>query len=83
MVGFRESLNVHERRSALAALRGLPVTIMAGGADRLTPLPHARAIADELPAAQLAIYPKAGHMLPYERAIEVAAHIRTLIKQAT
>jgi pimeloyl-ACP methyl ester carboxylesterase len=83
MVGFRESLSVHERVAALAAMRDLPVTIMAGGADRLTPLPHARAIADELPAAQLAIYPQAGHMLPYERDVEVTTHIQALISRAT
>jgi pimeloyl-ACP methyl ester carboxylesterase len=83
MVGFRASLSEHERRSALAELRKTPVTILAGGADRLTPLSHARAIADELPAGRLAICPKAGHMLPYERDAEVAAHIRALIREAT
>jgi pimeloyl-ACP methyl ester carboxylesterase len=79
MVGFRESLNEHERRDALAALSALPVVIMVGGADRLTPVPHARAIADALPTARLVIYPDAGHMLPYERATDVAAHIADLV----
>jgi pimeloyl-ACP methyl ester carboxylesterase len=79
MAGFRSSLNEHERRDALAALSALPVVIMAGGADRLTPLPHARAIADALPGARLAIYPGAGHMLPYERDTDVAAHITALV----
>lgn len=83
MVGFRMSLNEHERRSALAAFRTIPVTILAGGADRLTPLSHARAMADELPAANLAIYPQTGHMLPYERDNEVAAHITALLKRTT
>jgi pimeloyl-ACP methyl ester carboxylesterase len=81
MVGFRASLNEHERREALAALSELPVVVMVGGSDRLTPLPHARAIADELPSARLAIYPDAGHMLPYERDTEVAAHIADLISR--
>jgi pimeloyl-ACP methyl ester carboxylesterase len=83
MAGFRASLNEHERRSALAAMRALPVTVLAGGADRLTPLAHARVIADELPGAHLAIYPKAGHMLPYERDVDVARRIRNLIDQVT
>lgn len=82
MVGFRASLNEHERRVALAAMRNLPVTILAGGADRLTPPSHARAIADELPRARFVTYPQAGHMLPYERAAEVATHVRALIDQA-
>jgi pimeloyl-ACP methyl ester carboxylesterase len=83
MVGFRSSLNEHERRDALAALSTLPVVVMAGGADRLTPLPHARAIADALPSARLVIYPGAGHMLPYERDTDVTAHITTLINRVS
>jgi pimeloyl-ACP methyl ester carboxylesterase len=79
MVGFRQSLNEHERREALAALSDLPVVVLAGGADRLTPLPHARTIADALPTARLVIYPDAGHMLPYERDSDVAAHITELV----
>ncbi|HEX5401217.1 MAG TPA: alpha/beta hydrolase [Pseudonocardiaceae bacterium] len=80
-VGFRASLNDHERREALAAMREMPVVIMAGGSDRLTTLPHARVIADELPTAELVIYPGAGHMLPYERATDIAAHVDRLIKK--
>ncbi|HEX9338981.1 MAG TPA: alpha/beta hydrolase [Pseudonocardiaceae bacterium] len=79
MVGFRASLDEHDRRAALAAFRRIPVTVLAGGADRLTDVSHARAIAAELPNARLAVYPGAGHMLPYERAADVAAHLTTLI----
>jgi pimeloyl-ACP methyl ester carboxylesterase len=81
MAGFRASLDEHERRDALAALSALPVVILAGGADRLTPLPHARAIAAALPGARLAIYPGAGHLLPYERDTDVAAHITALVSR--
>lgn len=80
MVGFRASLNAHERRAALAVLRDLPVVVLAGGADRLCPLPHARVIAEELPAADLAVYPGAGHMLPVERAEEVTEWIVRLVR---
>jgi pimeloyl-ACP methyl ester carboxylesterase len=79
-VGFRASLSEHERRAALAAMRELPVVVLAGGVDRLTALPHARVIADELPGADLVIYPGAGHMLPYERDTEVAAHVADLVR---
>jgi pimeloyl-ACP methyl ester carboxylesterase len=80
MVGFRASLNEHERREALTALRGLPVVILAGGADRLCPLPHSRVIAEELPEAELIVYPGAGHMVPVERAHEVTAWIARLVR---
>jgi pimeloyl-ACP methyl ester carboxylesterase len=79
MAGFRQSIDEHERRETLAALRDLPVLVLAGGADRLTPLPHARAIAAELPAAELVIYPAAGHMLTYERDLDVAARLAGLV----
>lgn len=81
MAGFRDSLETHDRRAALSAMREIPVALMAGGADRLTPLPHARAIAKELPKATFVIYPGAGHMLPYERDTEIATHITTLLNQ--
>jgi pimeloyl-ACP methyl ester carboxylesterase len=82
MAGFRTSINDHDRRVALAAFRHLPVTILAGGADRLTDVSHARAIAAELPNARLVVYPGAGHMLPYERATDLATHITTLAARA-
>jgi pimeloyl-ACP methyl ester carboxylesterase len=75
MVGFRASLSDHERRAALAVFRGVPTVVLAGGADRLTPPRHSRVIAAELPSAELVIYPGAGHMLPFERALEVTARI--------
>jgi pimeloyl-ACP methyl ester carboxylesterase len=81
MAAFRASLNEHERRAALAAFRDIPVVIAAGGKDRLTPLPHARRMAAELPSARLVIYPGAGHMLPYERDADIAAHIAQLVER--
>jgi pimeloyl-ACP methyl ester carboxylesterase len=83
MAGFRESLDGHERREALVAMRDIPVTLLAGGADRLTALSHARVIAAELPGAEFVVYPKAGHMLPYERDAEVAAHITALVDRVS
>jgi len=80
MAGFRVSLGEHERREALAAARDLPSVVLAGGADRLCPLPHARKIAAELPGAEFAIYPGAGHMLPLERCTEVTEWIARLVR---
>lgn len=82
MAGFRRSLDEHERRTALAAWRGIPAVVCAGGVDRLTALSHARRIADELPDADFVIYPKAGHMLPMERGAEVTARIARLLPGA-
>ena len=81
IAGFRTSLGEHERREALAALRDKPTIVLAGGADRLLPVPHARIIADEL-RAELVIYPDAGHMLNVERGVQVADRIAHVIALA-
>jgi len=82
MVGFRESMGRHQRRAALAALRDKPTVVLAGGADRLLPVSHARIIAEEL-ATELVIYPDAGHMLNVERTEQVAERIAWLLVSAT
>ena len=81
IAGFRLSLGEHERREALAALRDKPSIVLAGGADRLLPVPHARVIADAL-RAELVIYPDAGHMLNVERTEQVADRIAHVIALA-
>jgi len=75
MAGFRASLRDHDRHTALAAFRDIPTVVLAGGVDRLTPVRHSRVIARELPSSELVIYPGAGHMLPFERDLEVTARI--------
>lgn len=79
---FQDAISVHDCRAALRALRTVPAVVLAGEKDRLCPLPHARAIADELPEADFVRYPGAGHMLPQERASEVAARIGALLRVA-
>ncbi|HJP74100.1 MAG TPA: alpha/beta hydrolase [Pseudonocardiaceae bacterium] len=81
IAGFRISLGEHERREALAALRAKPAIVLAGGADRLLPHQHSRIIADAL-AAELVIYPNAGHMLNVERPTQVAERIAHVIALA-
>jgi pimeloyl-ACP methyl ester carboxylesterase len=81
MLGFRDSLTEHERAVALAAYASVPAVVLAGGADKLCPSSHARRIAGALPDAEFVIYPQAGHMLPNERAGEVAARIAELVRR--
>ncbi|HET6499539.1 MAG TPA: alpha/beta hydrolase [Amycolatopsis sp.] len=82
VAGFRASISRHDRRAALAALRGTPTVILAGDRDRITPSAHARVIARELPDAEFVRYPGAGHELPYERAREVAHRLTGLAAPA-
>jgi pimeloyl-ACP methyl ester carboxylesterase len=80
--GFRPTLSAHERDAALAAYSQVPVHVMAGTKDRLTPPRFARRIREALPDSELTIFPEAGHMLPLERAAAVAARIGTLARAA-
>ncbi|MET1074587.1 MAG: alpha/beta hydrolase [Umezawaea sp.] len=78
-VDFRYEVAAHDRRKALAELAPVPSVVLAGGADLLTPVRHSRVIADELAGAELVVFPGAGHMLPMERAGEVADRIARLM----
>ncbi|MCP8707237.1 alpha/beta fold hydrolase [Streptomyces sp. AC04842] len=65
-----------------AAVRELnvPVQIVAGTADRLTPPVHARALADALPDCRgLTELPGVGHMTPVEAPDLVTTRIRDLV----
>lgn len=78
--GLSSSISEHDRKAALNVYREVPSVVLVGERDVLTPPEHARLIAGELPGAEFVLYPKAGHMLPYERTLEVAEHIRRLAK---
>jgi pimeloyl-ACP methyl ester carboxylesterase len=66
-------------RTAFAALEQVPVTVLVGGRDRLTPVALSHAIAEGIPQASLTEVPGAGHMLTYEATDTVVAAIRALL----
>ncbi|NYJ07445.1 alpha/beta fold hydrolase [Petropleomorpha daqingensis] len=62
----------HDETAALDVLARVPVTIVAGSHDRLTPAAHARAMARRLgPDAELVVVPGAGHSVNLTRAAVV------------
>lgn len=67
MVGYYEDCMRHERTAVLEVLDGIPVHVLVGTRDRLTPPAHARRIAQHVEGAVLTVAPGAGHMLPLER----------------
>ncbi|HEX6497848.1 MAG TPA: alpha/beta hydrolase [Micromonosporaceae bacterium] len=81
--GFRPSIGRHSRVDALHTMAPVPVTIMVGARDRLTPPPCATSIADALPHAGHVVVPDAGHMLPLERPDLVTDAIAAVVRQAT
>ena len=80
--GFRPAVHLHRCLDTLPALRGIPVSVLVGTLDRLTPPRCAQTIADALPHAELTVLPEAGHMLSLERPAEVSAAISRVIAAA-
>jgi pimeloyl-ACP methyl ester carboxylesterase len=79
MLGFRPTLDAHDRYAALAAFDRVPTEVLVGTRDRLTPVGQARRIAAW---ARLTMYPGAGHMLPLERVDGVAERLSELVARA-
>ncbi len=79
IVDFRPTFDDHDRRAALAAFADIPTLVLGGVRDRLTPLRHLQPIAAELPDATVVTYAGAGHMVPLERAEQVAVRIGELV----
>jgi len=69
-VGFFNAMQEMDLREGLPSIT-VPVTVLVGTRDRLTPLPMGRALADAL-GVDLVTFPDAGHMLPLEHPDEVA-----------
>lgn len=67
-----------DHRSRLAHLP-MPVRILVGRQDRVTPLALSEALAEMIPHARLDIVDAAGHMLPREKPEAVARVLRELI----
>lgn len=69
---FYSALLAHDGSAGLPALTRVPVTIVVGDLDRLTPVAHSRRLKAELPHASLKIVSGAGHMVILERPEDVA-----------
>ena len=79
---FYPALGKHDKREELTALRSVPVEILVGDSDKLTPERHSRQLAEALPDAQLQVVERTGHMLPQERPQLVAEAIGRLVAAA-
>jgi pimeloyl-ACP methyl ester carboxylesterase len=52
----------HQREPGIGALKGVPLLIVCGEEDQVTPLEHTRVLARALPHAELAVIAGAGHV---------------------
>ncbi|MCU1691796.1 MAG: hydrolase or acyltransferase (alpha/beta hydrolase superfamily)-like protein [Frankiales bacterium] len=82
MADFFDTFLSHDKLHALGALLEVPVLVLVGSKDLMTPVAHSRAIADALPEAQLVVVEGCGHMVNLERPSLVDLHLRSLIARA-
>lgn len=64
---FYKTLFEHDEHASLAAMRDIPVTLLVGDSDRLTPVSHSRRMYEALPDAELIVVPGAGHSVNITR----------------
>ena len=78
---FMPALGDHDKRTELGALRQVPVEILVGDSDNLTPTRHSEQLVEALPEAELQVVPRTGHMLTQERPQLVADALGRLLAE--
>ncbi|MFF3810406.1 alpha/beta fold hydrolase [Streptomyces bacillaris] len=79
---FYPAFTEHDKSGALSVFRDLPVLILAGEKDLVTPSSHSEAIADVLPDAELILVPDAGHLVMLEHPETVTDRLADLLVRA-
>ncbi|MGK5680826.1 alpha/beta fold hydrolase [Actinoplanes sp. URMC 104] len=78
---YLHTLYTHNRFPALSALRGVPVLVIVGTRDYLTPVTHSEEILKHLPEAGLVKVDNSGHVVMLEKADEVNAALLPFLEK--
>jgi pimeloyl-ACP methyl ester carboxylesterase len=78
---YLRTLYGHDREPGVGGLKGVPVLVVCGAQDQVTPLEHSRAIAQALPHAELAVIAGAGHAVLLEHSDEVNAILLPFVRK--
>ncbi|MET0422712.1 MAG: alpha/beta hydrolase [Actinoplanes sp.] len=78
---YLHTLYTHNRFPALSALRGVPVLVIVGTKDYLTPVTHSEEILRHLPEAELVKIDNSGHVVMLEKADEVNAALLPFLEK--
>jgi pimeloyl-ACP methyl ester carboxylesterase len=70
---YLRTIYTHNRFPALSALRGVPVLVLVGTRDYLTPVTHSEEMLKHLPHAELLKIDNSGHVVMLEKADDVNA----------
>jgi len=76
---FYPAFTDHDKTAALEYFAELPVLVLAGVGDMVTPSEHSEAIADALPDAELVLVPDAGHLVMLEHPEVVTDRLADLL----
>ncbi|GAA2638692.1 alpha/beta hydrolase [Streptomyces vastus] len=79
---FYPAFTDHDKTEALAYFAELPVLVLSGVKDLVTPSEHSEAIADVLPDAELVLVPDAGHLVMLEHPAVVTDRLADLLARA-
>jgi pimeloyl-ACP methyl ester carboxylesterase len=79
---FYPAFTDHDKTGALEHFAQLPVLVLAGIGDLVTPSEHSEAIADLLPDAELVLVPDAGHLVMLEHPEVVTDRLADLLTRA-
>src|SRR5690606_3021316 len=79
---YYPAFNDHDKTEALAHFAGLPVLVLAGVQDLVTPSEHSEEIAGLLPDAELVLVPDAGHLVILEHPEVVTDRLADLLTRA-
>jgi pimeloyl-ACP methyl ester carboxylesterase len=76
---FYSAFQEHEKSEAVERFAQLPVLVLAGDQDLVTPSEHSEAIAGLLPDAELVLVPDAGHLVMLEHPEAVTDRLADLL----
>ncbi len=76
---FYPAFQTHDKTEALQRFADIPVTVIAGEHDMITPAAHSQAIKDALPAAELVVLERSGHLMMLEYPETVTALLTELL----
>jgi pimeloyl-ACP methyl ester carboxylesterase len=80
--GFFPGLLTHDKAGALKNLASVPVEVVVGDRDKLTPTAHARRLVRGIPGARLTVVPRSGHMTLMERPAALVEAVVAVLPRA-
>jgi pimeloyl-ACP methyl ester carboxylesterase len=79
---FLPAFSTHDKREALATLRGHEVLVMVGDGDLLTPVAHSEEIVKRIPGSEHVVVRESGHLLMLEHPEVVTMHLIDLVDRS-